>query len=129
VILRIPVVAVTCLALAVSACGRSEERAVRDTLESFAQATARKDYQRVCDRIFSRALVEQVRRTVPCEVALQNSSLDDARDPRLVVQRVSVDGDQASAVIRTSAANQRPSEDTVRLVKEDGEWRIQALAS
>jgi hypothetical protein len=110
-------------------CGQSEERAVRRTLDDFAQATARKDYQRLCDDLFAQRLVEQVRQTVPCEVALRNSSLNDARNPKLTVRKVTVDGDRATAVVATTAANQRPSEDTVELVKEGEQWRILALAS
>jgi hypothetical protein len=114
----------------VSACGReSDEERVRETLQGFADATARKDYQRLCDDVFSRQLVEEVRRTVPCEVALRNSSLDDARNPRLEVRSVKIDGDAASAVVRSSADNQPASEDTVRLVREDEQWRIAALSS
>jgi hypothetical protein len=114
---------------AVAACGEDAEGEVRDRLEAFVEATRAKDYQRLCDDLFAEQLVEQVRRTVPCEVALRSSSLDEARDPRLEIRSVEVDGDQASAVVRSSAANQRPSEDTVRLVKEEGVWRIVALAS
>ena len=118
------------LALALPACGReSDESKVRATLDEFAQATARKDYQRLCDDLFAEKLVEQVRRTVPCEVALRNSSLEDARSPKLVVRRVRITGDTASAVVRTTAANQPPSEDTVQLVREGEEWRIVSLAS
>jgi Putative lumazine-binding len=128
---RIPAVLALVLVLvpALAACGRSEEREVRETLEAFAQATARKDYQRLCDDLFAQQLVEEVRRTVPCEVALQNSSLDDARDPKLTIRSIRVDGDQATALVATSAANQRASEDRVRLVKEGESWRIVALAS
>ena len=128
---RIPaaLTAVLALCLPLAACGRSDERDVRDTLEAFADATARKDYQRLCDELFSTRLVEEVRQTVPCEVALQNSSLDDARNPKLTIRSIKVDGSRATAEVATSAANQRPSQDTVQLVKEDGEWRIQALAS
>jgi hypothetical protein len=128
---RIPIALVAVLALAapLTACGGSDEDDVRETLEAFAQATARKDYQRLCDELFSSKLVEEVRQTVPCEVALQNSSLDDARNPKLTVRSVKVDGDRATAEVATTAANQRPSQDTVQLVRENGEWRIQALAS
>ena len=117
------------LALAAAACGRSPERDVRNTLNAFADATAKKDYQRLCDDIFSAKLVEQVRRQVPCEVALRNSSLGDAKDPKLEIKRITVDGNVANAVVSSSAANQRASEDTVRLVKEGDDWRIQALSS
>ena len=117
------------LALAAAGCGRSPERDVRNTLNAFAEATAKKDYQRLCDDIFSAKLVEQVRRQVPCEVALKNSSLGDAKDPKLEIKRITVDGNVANAVVSSSAANQRASEDTVRLVKEGDDWRIQALSS
>ena len=119
-------VAATVLAVG---CGRSPERDVRDTLDAFREATAKKDYQRLCDDIFSSKLVEQVRQQVPCELALKNSSLGDAKDPKLEIQNIKVEGNTANAVVTTSAANQRSSEDTVRLVKEGDEWRIQALSS
>jgi hypothetical protein len=115
--------------LASTACGRSPERDVRRTLDDFVSATAKKDYQRLCDDIFAKELVAQVRKTVPCEVALKNSSLDDARAPKLTIKKIKVDGDTATAVVATSAANQRSSEDTVKLVREGDAWRIQALAS
>jgi len=116
--------------LALPACGReSEESAVRDTLQTFADATARKDYQRLCDDLFSERLVEEVNRTLPCEVALRRSDLDAARNPKIEVRSVKVDGDRASARVRSTAANQPPSEDTVQLVREGDGWRIAALAS
>ena len=118
------------LAVPLTACGReSDEERVRETLESFADATARKDYQRLCDDLFSEKLVEEVRQTVPCEVALKNSSLEEARNPKLEVRSVKIDGDTATAVVRTTAANQPASQDTVRLVRERKQWRIAALAS
>ena len=117
------------LALAAAGCGRSPERDVRNTLNAFGEAIAKKDYQRLCDDIFSEKLVEQVRETLPCESALQQSEISELRQPKLEIKRISVDGDTANAVVATSAANQRPSEDTVRLVKEGDDWRIQALSS
>jgi len=125
---RILIVVLTCGLLA-AGCGRSPERDVRRALEGFAEATAAKDYQRLCDDIFSAELVEQVRKTLPCEVALQRSSLGDAKDPKLEIRRIKVDGDRASAVVTSTAANQPSSEDTVVLVRQDGEWRIQSLSS
>jgi hypothetical protein len=117
------------LALASAACGRSPERDVRRTLDDFATATAKKDYQRLCDEIFSEKLVEEVRKVVPCEVALQRSDLATAENPKLEIQSVKVKGDTATAVVSTTAKNQKPSKDTVKLVKEGEDWRIQSLAS
>jgi hypothetical protein len=123
------VVGVLALALVAAACGRSPERDVRDTLNTFGEAIAEKDYQRLCDDIFSEKLVEQVRQTLPCEVALQRSEIQSLREPKLDIKSIKVDGNSASAVVATSAKGQRPSEDTVRLVKEGEDWRIQALSS
>jgi hypothetical protein len=127
---RLPVVALLLCALLLSACGRQgDESAVRDTLETFAEATSRKDYQRLCDELFSEKLVAEVNKTLPCEVALRRSDLDAARNPRIEVRSVKVDGDRAQARVRSSAANQPASEDTVQLVREDERWRIAALSS
>ena len=38
-----------------------------------------------------------------------------------------MDGDTATAEVRSSAEGQRPSEDTVELVRVDGRWRIASL--
>ena len=126
---RILLIAVLILALTSAACGRSPERDVRRTLDDFVTATAKKDYQRLCDDIFSEKLVEEVRKVVPCEVALQRSDLATAQDPKLTIQSIAVKGDTATAVVNTTAKNQKPSKDTVRLVKEGEDWRIQSLAS
>ena len=127
---RLPVVVAVVSALLLSACGReSDESAVRDTLQTFAEATSRKDYQRLCDDLFSEKLVAEVNKTLPCEVALRRSDLDSARNPRIKVRSVKVKGDRASAQVRSTAANQPPSDDTVQLVREDEQWRIAALAS
>ena len=123
-------VLVLAAAVLAAGCGReSEEDRVRSTLQSFADATARKDYQALCDRLFSEKLVEEVRRTVPCEIALKQSDLATAKNPKLEVTRVRVDGKRATADVKTSAANQKPSQDTVELVQEDGDWRIISLTS
>jgi hypothetical protein len=110
-------------------CGSDDEGEVRKTLDAFARATAAKDYQRMCDDLLSPKLIEQIRRVnLPCEVALR-TGLEDVEKPRLEVKSVKVDGDTASAQVHSTAANQEASDDTVRLEKVDGEWRIASLAS
>lgn len=118
------------LALASAGCGRSEPiDEVRETLEGFAAATADRDVQAICDRYLSRSLVEQVRRAgLPCEAALR-PGIAAAREPSLKIHTIVLDGDRASARVRTSASNQPPSEDTIALVRERGEWRIASLAT
>ena len=127
--LRLPVLALT-LCLGLAACGRAnQEDQVRSTLDRFAKATASKDFQTLCDDLFATKLVDQVNQALPCELALKNSSLGDAQKPTLKVLSVKVDGDKATARVRSSAANQPPSEDTVGLIREKGDWRIISLSS
>ena len=116
--------------LALSACGgASDEEQVRDTVEGFGQASALKDYQRICDRLISRRLSESVERVnVPCEVAFRRG-LEQVEAPRLKVREIKILGDgKASVRVLTTAKGQPASSDVVQLVREDGEWRIAALA-
>ena len=111
-----------------AACG-DDESDVRDTLNEFADATAKKDYQRLCDDLLSPELVEQVRSVnLPCEVALR-TGFEDVEEPRIEIRSVKIDGDTARAQVRSTARNQEPSVDVIELVKVDDEWRIASLAS
>ena len=51
------------------------------------------------------------------------------RDPHLTIGTVNVDGDNATAEIRTSAAGEAPSKDTLKLVNVNGTWKISSLGS
>ena len=73
------------------------------------------------------ALIETVEQIgLPCETALEKG-IEGVRDPRISIGAVTVDGDAATAQVRSSAAGQEPSEDTVRLVRVDDAWRIASL--
>ena len=119
------------LATAVAGCGGSsgpsDQQQVRATLNKFTSAVARGDLQALCDRILSRQLVEKIESVgLPCEVAVKGFSA--AKSPKLTVERVTVKGTQAQARVRTTAANQAPSTDTIALVKSATGWRIDSLA-
>ncbi len=116
-------------ALGLAACGGDDEADVRETLNEFADATAKKDYQRLCDDLLSPELIDQVRSVnLPCEVALR-TGFEEVEQPRIEIRSVKIDGDTARAQVRSTARNQEPSVDVVELVKVDGEWRIASLAS
>ena len=124
-------VAAACAVLggALVGCGQSDEEEVASTLDDFAEAIREKDYQALCDDLFADDLVEQVRSVgLPCEVALRQG-LGEVRGPTLTVGEVEVSQDAALAEVRTGAQGQQPSQDTVRLVREDGEWRVASLAA
>ncbi|HWT24070.1 MAG TPA: hypothetical protein VN213_11240 [Solirubrobacteraceae bacterium] len=113
--------------LAACGGGASDEDRVRETLAAFGRATARQDYGMLCRRILAPRLVRSVRQAgIPCERALR-AGFAGVRDPRISVGAVRVDGDRATAEVRTSAAGQEPSRDTVALEKLDGTWRIASL--
>jgi hypothetical protein len=109
--------------------GPTPEQQVRTTVSDFGHATAAKDYKTLCDRILAPKLIEDVTSVgLPCEAALKKG-LDNVKDPRLTIGRVQIDGDQASAEIRSSASGQEPSKDTLKLVKINGTWKISSLGS
>ena len=123
------ILALLCAAAATAGgCGDDEED-VRDTLSRYAQAVEKKDYQELCDELLAKQLLDNLQTVgLPCELALQRG-FADVQKPSITVRSVKIDGDEATAVARTDAANQEPSEDTIRLVKEDGDWKIFALSS
>jgi predicted small lipoprotein YifL len=109
--------------------GPPPEEQVRTAVTEFGRATAAKDYQALCDRILAPSLVEDVESIgLPCEVALRQG-LGEVDDPRLTIGQVNVDGDEATAEIRTSAAGEEPSRDTLRLQNLDGTWKISSLGT
>lgn len=120
------------LALAlVAGCGNKGaggEKGVRDTLDRFETAVTHGDVSSICKQLLSKSVVQKVNSVgLPCEVALR--SLQEVRRPKLKVLRVKVRDKKAFATVRTNAAGQPPSEDTIRLIDEKGSWRIDDLAS
>jgi len=116
------------LALVATGCGRSEEDKVRDTLKRFGEATAQKDYAVLCDDLLARQLVDRLRAIgLPCPQALSRA-LGGVVAPRLTVGRIRVQGDAAVARTTSTARGQRPSQDLIRLVRQDGEWRVASLS-
>src|SRR5689334_785741 len=115
-VVRRPLVAVVAVCAAVSACGGpSDSEQVHAAIEAFQQATVAKDYQRLCDKLLTPKIVQQIESAgLPCEVALEKG-LGDVKSPTLTIGKIAVDGDKATADIRTAAAGQPPSRDTLHL--------------
>jgi hypothetical protein len=127
---RRPLAVLLAVGAGLSACGGgpSDSEQVHDTVEAFGRASAAKDYQRLCDDLLAPKLVEEVESSgLPCEVALQQG-LGEVRAPTITIGRIAVDGDTATADVRSAAAGEEPSRDTMQLVRaEDGSWRIASL--
>jgi hypothetical protein len=122
-------VACACALVGCGESGPSDEEQIRSVLAQFERATAAKDYQALCDRILAPKLVETVKQIgLPCEVALEKG-FEGVQDPRLTVGAVTVKDGTATAQVRSSAAGQEPSEDTVALVRAGEGWRIASLGA
>lgn len=124
----LPLVAVVVLLVIVLKPEANPEDEVRDTLDRYAAATRDKDYQTLCDDLYASDLVDRIRAAgLPCEVALR-TGLEDRQNPQLTVLSVDVTGDTAAARVRSTAAGEVPSTDTVGLKKEDDGWRVASLS-
>lgn len=123
---------VPALAVVLAGCGEkapTPEEQVRTTLTAFSQATAAKDYQRLCDKLLAPSLISELKKIgLPCEIALQQG-LGDVRQPRLIVGTVTVNGKAAVAEVRTSAEGETPSKDSIELEKTGAGWRIASLTT
>ena len=109
--------------------GPTDEQRIRATLSEFQRATAARDYRTLCHRILAPKLIETVKQIgLPCEIALEKG-FGDLEDPRLTVGTVEVKEDTATAEVRSSAAGQSPSDDTVELVRIGDGWRIASLGT
>ena len=103
------------LVLAVCAGGRvrgvgADRRAAdpRRRCREFQRATEARDYQALCDRVLAPELIDAVRQVgLPCELALEKG-FEDVETPRLTVGAIAVDGDRATAEVRSSAEGEDP---------------------
>jgi hypothetical protein len=110
------------------ASGPTDEQQVAQVVNAFGRATAAKDYGALCSRILAPSLIRTVTDIgLPCEQALAKG-FESVRSPHLAIGAISIDGDRATADVRTSAANQAPSQDTLRLERVDRAWRVASLA-
>jgi hypothetical protein len=128
-----PVIPLLAAVVALSGCGGaktpSAESQVRETLQSFATAVEKRDYQKLCDRIFAPKLLQGLQSIgLPCEIAMR-TSLGEVKDPKLTVGKVTVTGKTATAEIKTAATGQPPSTDEIHLDKLGDRWRVSALGA
>jgi hypothetical protein len=127
---RLTIIAAAALALAAAGCGsQSAEDEVRAKLDDFAQATAAKDYRRLCTDVLAKQLVQKAQSAgLSCETALE-TGLKGVQNPKVEVQKVTVKRNSATAVVHTTAANQDASTDTLQLARQGGGWRVSSVTS
>ena len=120
---------------AVTGCSRDGEdprpvsgapRQVAAAVMELDRATRARDYRTICEELLTGAAR---RRAGGRDCArLLRSATAGVRRPRIELTAIQVRGERADARVRTRAQGQPPLVDTIRLVREDGRYRIEALA-
>lgn len=114
---------------ALAGCGATPRQEVEAKVQQFAHATASKDYAELCDEVLAPALVAHLEAAgLSCRQAMKVFA-SSVENPAIRVSRVSVDGSTAVAVVVATATNQRPSRQSIHLIKTDHGWRLNSLAS
>lgn len=127
--LRPAAVLAACVAGLAACGGDSDADKVRDVVNGYGAAVAKRDYQKICDELMARALVQNLEQIgLPCEVALRRG-LGSVREPRLKITKIRLNSRRALVTVHTTAANQRPSTDTLEVIREDDEWRVSGIGA
>jgi hypothetical protein len=127
----LPFVAAGGLALALAACGGSDSDDVKASLEDYNQAVANKDADKACE-----LLSDAAKKTIggrSCVTTLE-AGFRLLQPKQLAafkgteIKNIKVNGDKATATI-TFPKDSGVSEQTQTLVKENGEWHLQAAGA
>src|SRR5215210_987839 len=126
-------------ALALGACGQSskdssgdfqgEQKAVAQAVEDLQDAGRKGDAGKICTDLLAPALVDRIKKASngACDTVLDDA-LSDADAFELQVQKVSVNGDRAEAVVESQAGDKKRT-DTLQLQKVGGVWKIATLSA
>jgi hypothetical protein len=114
-------------ALAVAACGDDDEEGVEQTVRDFVSASSEPDADEFCGELVTQEFIEQATGATgdqaddECRRQLEETPGVDAE--LVEIRATEIDGDEARvrAVIRTQG---QPGTQTLRLEKEDGQWKL-----
>jgi hypothetical protein len=98
---------------------------VAGVIERLEKATAQRDFATICGELLAAETRKQAGGPSCPDVLDQRAR--GVRHPRIRIQSIEVSGNSAQARVRTTAAGQAPTTDVLRLVRENGKFRVQAL--
>jgi hypothetical protein len=96
-------------------------------VQALERATARGDFEEVCDELMT-ARARRLSGGRDCAERLRRAAAR-LRDPRIRIDRIEVEGEQASVRVTTTARGQGPVTETLELVRERGRFRIASLSA
>ncbi|MGH2712756.1 MAG: hypothetical protein ACRDM7_02505 [Thermoleophilaceae bacterium] len=105
---------------------RGAARDVAVVVDQLEKATARRDFATLCDELFTAAARERAGGD-DC-VRLTRSAAEGISRPSIEVRAIQIEADRARVEITTRAAGQAEVPDALELRREQGEWRVEALA-
>jgi hypothetical protein len=106
---------------------RGAPREIGATVRALERATRMGEWRRVCEKLFTAAARRRAGgKDCP---RLLRSAAGQVRRPRIELLRIELDRRGAEIRVRTRALGQPALEDTMRLVRERGRYRIDSLGA
>jgi hypothetical protein len=127
------------LPFALGACGQSaknsagdfqgDQKDVAQTVEDLQSFARKGDAAKICTELLARPLVAKITQSSggPCSKVL-DTAISDADAFELQVQKVTVNGDTATAVVKSQGGN-KDRVDTLELVRDSSAWKISTLGA
>ena len=123
-------------ALAAAGCGQGnkdsatkfsgDQRAVAQAVEDLQTAGRKGDANKICEQLLAPSLVATIRRASgDCAKALDDA-LKDADSFDLTVEKVTVNGPRATAVVKSETGS-KDRVDSLQLVRDGRNWKIASL--
>lgn len=123
---RLSCLALICLigALALPGCGFGGGPSDREQITDVLSKAFTDDDPKLCGQVLSETFIKTFYGTVEkCEQNATKGGNADSVD----VLRLTVNGDSATALIMASGGSASPKPTTLKLVKENGDWKIDAV--
>ena len=99
---------------------------VAKTIEDLESAARKSDEDEICTRLLASSLIDTLRAGGQSCTKAISDALDDADTFDLTVKSVTVTGTSATAVVDSK---EKAANDTFKLAKEGGSWKIASLGS
>jgi hypothetical protein len=125
----------TLICVLVAGCGGGETRKpkpisgapkqIADLVQKLEKATAQRNFTTICDDLLAAATRRQAGGADCPDVLDQRAR--GVRRPRIRIQSIEVQGSQALVRVRTTATGQAATRDVIRLVREQGKFRVLSL--